>query len=339
LATGLTHGCLKRFALGANYAWFNFATDFGGLAMWSQKGVSQNTTQYDTDLAAMRAAGASAIRWWIFPDFRSDGVTFDANGNPTGITATAAADIQEALALAKKNDVYLVFTIFSFDNFNPTTTNAGVLIRSLAPMVADPTQLAGVIANVVTPVAQAAAASPDVDHLLGWDIINEPEWAIAATGTNSQDFTPTSTLTTVTLAQMKALINGVVPVLKAATPNALTSVGWAAAKWSWAFTDVTALDFNQPHIYGWVDEYWPYTQTPTQLGYLAKPTVYGEFYLANQPFASDAGGTDNATFATILDTWWTNGFAGAWGWSYSSAPANMPLIESFATSKGCSASF
>jgi hypothetical protein len=44
-------------------------------------------------------------------------------------------------------------------------------------------------------------------------------------------------------------------------------------------------------------------------------------------------------FATILDTWWTNGFAGAWGWSYSSAPANMPLIESFATSKGCSASF
>ncbi len=343
LATGLMHGCEKRFALGANYAWFNFATDFGGLAMWSQKGVSQNTTQYDTDLAAMRAAGVSAIRWWIFPDFRGDGVTFDTNGNPTGISATAVADIQEALALAKKNDVYLVFTLFSFDNFNPTAVNSGVTVRSMAPMVADSTQLAGLIANVVTPVAQAAGASPNVDRLLGWDIINEPEWAIATTGTSPPSsgdaFAPNSALTTVTLPQMKALINGAIPVLKAATPNALTSVGWAAAKWSWAFTDVTGLDFNQPHIYGWVDEYWPYTQTPAQLGYPAKPTVYGEFTLASQPFTADAGGTDNATFATILDTWWTNGFAGAWGWSYSAVPGNMPLIESFATSKGCSASF
>jgi hypothetical protein len=341
LTTGLSHGCLQRFALGSNYAWFNFATDFGGLAAWGQQGVSQNVAQYDGDLATMRSNGVSAIRWWIFPDFRGDGVTFDANGLPTGISATAAADIQEALALAAKNDVYLVFTLFSFDAFTPTTTTSGVTIRSLAPMVADPTQLTTVINNVAKPIAQAAAASPNVDRLLGWDIVNEPEWAVAATGDapGGQDFTPNSALTTVTLAQMKALISGVVPMLKAATPNALTSVGWAAAKWSWAFNDITSLDFNQPHIYGWVDEYWPYTQTPTQLGYPGKPTVYGEFFLANMPFAPDAGGTDPADFATILDTWWTNGFAGAWGWSFSSAPANLSLVEAFATSKGCSASF
>jgi hypothetical protein len=342
MATGLAHGCEQRFALGANYAWFNFATDFGGLAAWGEKGVSQNSTQYDGDLAAMRSSGVSAIRWWIFPDFRGDGVTFDADGNPTGISATAVADIQEALALAKKNDVYLVFTIFSFDNFNPTTVSSGVTIRSLAPMVADPTQLAGVLANVVKPVAEAAAASPDVDHLLGWDIVNEPEWAVTATGSPGvagQDFTPNASLTTVTLAQMKALINGAIPVLKTATPNALTSVGWAAAKWSWAFNDITTLDFNQPHIYGWVDEYWPYTLTPTQLGYPAKPTVYGEFSLASQPFAPDAGGTDTATYSTILGTWWTNGFAGAWGWSYTAAPTDLPLIDAFATAKGCSAGF
>jgi hypothetical protein len=341
LATGLSHGCLQRFALGSNYAWFNFATDFGGLAAWGQKGVSQNVAQYDGDLATMRSKGVSAIRWWIFPDFRGDGVTFDANGLPTGISATAAADIEEALALAAKNDVYLVFTLFSFDDFTPTTTTSGVTIRSLAPMVADPTQLTTVIDNVVKPIAQAAAASPNVDRLLGWDIVNEPEWAVAATGDapGGQDFTPNSALTTVTLAQMKALISGVAPVLKAATPGALTSVGWAAAKWSWAFNDITSLDFNQPHIYGWVDEYWPYTQTPAQLGYPSKPTVYGEFFLASMPFAPDAGGTDSADFATILDTWWTNGFAGAWGWSFSSAPANLSLVEAFATSKGCSASF
>jgi hypothetical protein len=342
MTTGLTHGCAQRFALGANYAWYNFSTDFGGLAAWGQKGVSQNTSQYDGDLATMRSNGVSAIRWWIFPDFRGDGVAFDTNGNPTGISATAVADIQEALALAKKNDVYLVFTIFSFDGFKPTYVDTGVNIRSIAPMVAAATQLTGVLNNVVKPVAEAAAASPDVDHLLGWDIINEPEWAIAATGdpgVAGQDFSPTSGLTAVTLAQMKALINGAIPLLHTATPNALASVGWAAAKWSWAFTDITTLDFNQPHIYGWVDEYWPYTWTPSQLGYTTKPTVYGEFYLASQPFASDAGGDDPATYSTILNKWWTNGFAGAWGWSFSSAPANVSLIKTFATLKGCAASF
>ncbi len=339
--TGLKHMCRQRFALGANYAWHNFSTDFGGLAEWNQQGVSQDSTQYDTDLATMRSGGVSVIRWWVFPDFRGDGVVFDASGNPTGITATAVADIQEALALAAKHDVYLVLTLFSFDAFNPTTTTSGVTIRSLAPMVTDPTRLTGVMNNVVTPVAHAAAASPHVDHLLGWDVVNEPEWAIAPTGNapGGQDFTPNGSLTTVTLAQMKTFINDVIPILKTETPDALTSVGWAAAKWSWAFTDITSLDFNQPHIYAWVDEYWPYTQTPSQLGYPAKPTVYGEFLLAAEPFGPDAGGTDPATFATILDTLWTNGFAGAWGWSYISAPADIPLIGAFATSKGCPASF
>jgi hypothetical protein len=345
MTTGLKHGCEQRFALGANYAWMNFSTDFGGLAAWSQKGVSQNSAAYDANLATMHASGVSAIRWWIFPDFRGDGVTFDATGNPTGISSTAVADIQEALALAAKNDVYLVFTLFSFDGFMPTystTAPNSVLVRSLQPMVADATQLTGVLDNVVKPIAQAAGASPNVDHLLGWDIINEPEWAIAATGdpgVAGQDFTPTSGYTTVTLAQMKALINQAVPVLKAATPSALTSVGWAAAKWSWAFTDITSLDFNQPHIYGWVDEYWPYTSTPSQLGYTTKPTVYGEFYLVDEPFSAEAGGKDSAAYSAILSAWWTNGFAGAWGWAFSTESANLPLVEAFATLKGCPAGF
>ncbi|HXX70132.1 MAG TPA: hypothetical protein VEK07_23335, partial [Polyangiaceae bacterium] len=112
LASGLKHGCEQRFALGVNYAWFNFATDFGGLSAWGEVGVNENPSQYDSDLTAMHANGASAVRWWIFPDFRGDGVTFDSSGAPSGITSAAIADIQEALALAAKDDVYLVFTIF-----------------------------------------------------------------------------------------------------------------------------------------------------------------------------------------------------------------------------------
>jgi hypothetical protein len=338
MSTGLSHACEQRFALGVNYAWRNFATDFGGLAAWSQKGVSSNTSGYDADLAQMHANGVSVIRWWVFPDFRGDGITFDSAGDPSGLTPAVAADIDAALGLAEKYDLYLVLTIFSFDAFMPDQMNSGVLVRSIAPMVTDATRLAKVMANVVTPLAKVVTASSHAARLLGWDVVNEPEWAVAPVGNapGGQDFTPNTALTTVTLAQMKSLINAGLTTLATETPTALKSVGWAASKWAWAFNDVTGIDFNQPHIYGWVDEYWPYTEKPAQLGYPAKPTVFGEFTLSAMPFTS---GNDNATYAQILGSWWSNGYAGAWGWSFSDQSANLPLVKAFAMSKGCPAGF
>lgn len=338
MPTGLTHACEQRFALGVNYAWHNFAADFGGIAAWGTKSVSQDPTAFDSDLQAMHAAGASAIRWWVFPDFRGDGVTFDGNGDPTGISATAAADVVKALDLAAKNDVYLVFTIFSFDDFRPDRTDSGRFIRGMAPMVASAARRTKLVDNVVRPLARAAAGSTNAVHLLGWDVINEPEWAIGAVGNapGGQDFTPNTELTTVTLDQMKALIDESAAALKAEAPDSLTTVGWAAAKWAWAFTDVTSLDFDEPHIYGWVDEYWPYTKSPSELGYGSRPTVMGEFFLRATPF-SDGG--DNATFSAILGSWWDNGYSGAWAWQFADSSQNLSLIQSFKTEKGCPAGF
>ncbi len=336
MANGLTHACEKRFALGLNYAWHNFAGDFGGITPFNEKGVSQDQNTYDSDLQSMRAMGASVIRWWVFPDFRGDGVTFDGNGDPSGISATASADVAAALALAKKNDLYLVLTIFSFDDFRPDHTDSGIMIRGMSPMVSNASRRSKLVANVVTPLAHAAATAADRSRLLGWDIVNEPEWAIEATGNapGGQDFSPNSDLTPVALADMKALISESATALKKELPDALTTVGWAAVKWHWAFSDL-ALDFDEPHIYGWVDEYWPYTKSPSALGYTSRPVVMGEFFLQSMPFSD---GNDNATIQQILDAFWTEGYAGAWPWQYNEHPGST-LIQSFAMSKGCSAAF
>lgn len=336
MANGLSFACEKRFALGLNYAWHNFAGDFGGIASFGQKGISQDQGTYDADLKSMHTMGASVIRWWVFPDFRGDGVTFDANGDPSGLGATTKADVAAALSLAKKNGLYLVLTIFSFDDFRPDRTDSGIMIRGMSKMVSDASRRGKLVANVVTPLAQAVAASADRDRLLGWDIVNEPEWAVQATGNapGGQDFSPNSDLTPVSLADMKALIGESATALKKALPDALTSVGWAAVKWHWAFSDV-ALDFDQPHIYGWVDKYWPYTKSPSALGYTDRPVVMGEFFLASMPF-SDGG--DNATIQQILDAFWSEGYAGAWPWQYNEHPGST-LIQAFATSKGCAAAF
>jgi hypothetical protein len=338
MPTGLSYACAQRFALGINYAWHNFAADFGGVAAWNAKSISQDPNPIDADLAAMHAAGVSVIRWWVFPDFRGDGVTFDGAGDPTGISTTAVADVGKALELAAKNDVYVVLTIFSFDDFRPDRTESGLFIRGMSPMVSSSTRRAKLTENVVRPLARAAAQSDNAVRLLGWDVINEPEWAVRADGNapGGQDFTPNSELMTVTLDEMKSLIDESAAVLKQETPTSLTSVGWAAAKWAWAFGDVTSIDFNQPHIYGWVDQYWPYTQTPAELGYGTRPTVMGEFFLRPMPF-SDGG--DNAAFADIVGSWWDHGYAGAWAWQFADERQNLSLIQSFKAQKGCQAGF
>jgi hypothetical protein len=334
MPSGLSHACAQRFALGINYAWHNFAGDFGGIAEWGQSGVSQAPGPVDSELAAMRAAGVSVIRWWVFPDFRGDGVAFDGSGDPSGLSPTALADIDKALELAADNDLHVVFTVFSFDNFRPDRDEAGLTVRGIVPMISNAARRSRVLDNIVRPLARAAAASAHSDHLLGWDVINEPEWAIAPTGNapGGQDFTPNGELTTVPLATMKDFIREAVAVLNEETPDALTSVGWAAAKWAWAFQDVD-VDFNQPHIYGWVDQYWPYTLAPSELGYPDRPTVMGEFALASMPFGT------SASMGQILESWWADGYAGAWAWQYADGASGLPLIQSFADQKGCPAGF
>ncbi len=335
---GLAHGdCGTRFALGMNYAWHDFGTDFGGLSAWGQPGVAGNA-DIAAELAEMSENGATAIRWWMFPDFRGDGVVFDENDDATGISETAVTDIHEALELADAANVNVVFTIFSFDNFRPTRDEGGVTIRGMTPMVQDATRRGKLIEGVVRSVAEAAASSPHADRLLGWDVINEPEWAVqsgAAGAPSGGDFDPNDELDPITLTELKALINESLAVLEEVTPGAQKSVGWAAAKWQWAFDDVSGVDFHQPHIYAWVNDYWPYTQSPAQLGYDdGKPTVMGEFYLLPTPFSPST----TATIGEILESWFTNGYAGAWAWQYTDAEnyaANLPELAAFATAKGC----
>ncbi len=338
---GLTHNCVKRFALGINYAWHDFGADFGGLSQWALPGVAADSATYAAELADMSANGAKVVRWWMFPDFRGDGVEFDAAGDPSGLSATAQADILAALDLAEAQGVDLVLTIFSFDNFRPTRMEGDIEILGMTPMVKDAARRAKLVANVVKKAAEVAATSPNVHRLLGWDVINEPEWAVspAAGAPNGGDFTPNEELTPVTLAEMKALINESIVALKATTPNAQVSVGWAAAKWAWAFSDVTGVDFHQPHIYGWVDKYWPYTSTPTSLGYGGKPTVMGEFYLMAMPFLSDDTPDQMATFNEVVSSWYDNGYAGAWSWQYNENASDLGLVKEIATTKGCSVDY
>ena len=321
--------CRNRFMYGINYAWHHFGGDFGGIPEWNQQGVAANSAAVSTDLADMSAHGVSAVRWWVFPDFRGDGATIDGSGTATGLGSTTLADLSRALELAAQHDLYLMLTLFSFDGFRPTRVDNGINIPSLQPMVIDQQKRTALLENVVRPFARAAEASPNRDRLIAWDVINEPEWAMTGPSPyGDENYSPNSELTAVTHTQMEVFVNDVVGVLRQES-GALVSVGSAAMKWKRAWSAVDT-DFHHFHMYGWVNDWWPYDQTPAFYGLDDKPIVWGEFPLGNL--------TATDTYADVVGTWWNIGYAGAMAWQYNegtTTQAQLNEVLAFTTQNAC----
>jgi hypothetical protein len=317
--------CKLRFMYGINYAWQNFGSDFGGNARWNQPGAASNP-KVATDLATFASNGVSVVRWWVFPDFRGDGVAFDAQDRLIGLGGTALADLEAALALAEKNDLYLMLTLFSFDNFRPTKTADGIRARGITPIVLDADKRAALMEQVVRPFARAAAQSPNAKRLIAWDVINEPEWAIKGASLYGGDppFDANPELAAISHAQMETFLADVIKVLREET-DALISVGNTAIKWRNAWSKLDT-DFHQFHIYDWVNKYWPYDRTPSQHGVDDRPVVMGEFPL---------GGLTGASYTKLLETWYAAGYAGALGWSFSDHKGGLAEVKRFAAQHPC----
>ena len=87
------------------------------------------------------------------------------------------------------------------------------------------------------------------------------------------------------------------------------------------------VDFHQFHIYDWVNQYWPYTDSPQTYGVDDKPVVMGEF---------PSNGLSGAGYGTVVRSWFENRYGGALSWAYSDgAHGNLAPIKSFADGQPC----
>ncbi|WP_437614698.1 hypothetical protein WMF20_16240 [Sorangium sp. So ce834] len=323
---GIKIGCKTRFMFGMNYAWHNFAGDFGGIAAWDKRGVAAEAETHAKNLAGIRAHGASFVRWWMLPELRGEGVVFDANDTPTGLGGTTRGDVEKALELAEQADVHLMFCLFSFDNFHATRVDAGVRTVGIAPLVTDAERRAALLENVVRPLAQAVEQSPYRHRMVAWDVINEPE--LAMTGPSpygDPDYDPDPQVEPIAHEQMEAFLRDTIGVLRAES-RALVTIGSASMKWARAWT-TTDVDFYTFHMNDRVNRYWPYNQSPADYGITDKPVVMADFPIA---------GLATATLSTLLESWYNQGYAGAISWAYGDAtPTELETLKAFADSKGC----
>ena len=332
---GVKWNCKQRFVFGANYAWHDFGTDFGGLKYWQQNGVLANSAAIDAELADMKSVGVNVVRWWIMPDFRSDAVLFDSTDTPTGINSSSSffADITEAMRLVEKHDMYVMFVIFSYDNFKVTKEVSGVKIRSITPIATDQVKRKSLVENIIRPLAKHVGKSLFSKRVIAWDLVNEPEWAMTGKSKyGDPDYECNQGKNCITHEQIEVFLKDVVAVLRAETKSLIT-VGASAMKWRYAWHGL-GLDFYQYHIYDWIQDWWPYNKTPTQYGVGDKPVVMGEYPM---------NGLKQVTNAVLLPGLYQYQYAGALGWSVTDKQfgweENKKDLAEFSSAKSCETTF
>jgi len=96
----------------------------------------------------------------------------NALNHVSGVPA-ACSYWRRALELAEQNDLYVMLTIFSFDNFRATRMESSLKVRGITPIVMDDAKRRALMDTVVAPLARAVEASSHAKRMVAWDMINE----------------------------------------------------------------------------------------------------------------------------------------------------------------------
>lgn len=321
----------RWYLSGVNVPWQGggFGADFATVEEWGQHTYSPEATEQM--FANLQAKGVNSVRWWVFADGRG-APEFNATsgGRVTGLDSTTLSSMASAIGLAAEYDIYIVFNLWSFDMLfaDGTPATHGEHGGGHRDLIVDQTTRRSFIDKALLPMLRYAVPGSQYTigthpAVLGWDIINEPEWGISEAGALDQRIAQP-----VSLAEMQRFVAEVSGAIHR-NSNQLVTVGSAAMKWNadlglgvqanfWkdaALTPYDAegkLDFYQIHYYGWMngDSNWSYS--PLRMSWAAagfdKPTVVGEF-------SANAGGTGRSV-SGLLDGLHEGCYGGAWAWSY-----------------------
>lgn len=176
--------------IGAAVPFLRFGDDFGGGA----NGVAAHEVEVDRMLRTMSERGVRVVRWYLFPG-NAPQITRAADGTPTDIDPDALLDLDRAVQLATKYDVYLLPVLLPTPSAVPAT------------WFTDPAQ-ASALAHQLATVATRYRSDA---HVLGWEVATSAEQLVDAG--------------TVTTAQLRAAVTGLVDAVHTTTKLAVASPG------------------------------------------------------------------------------------------------------------------
>jgi len=242
----------------------------------------------------MAAEGVRVVKWRVFSDARY-GLQFDDTGTVTGLDAFFMPDIDAALEIAQRHDMYLEFTLFSSGLWTADCQSGAVHLGGQAGTLTDPTRRHALIDHAVVPLLDHLAAS---DRVVAFEVIAEPEWGVAELNqqTDARQKLPLGVLRDF-VGELTQAIHQHSHALATVESNRFSNMqNWQQL----------GLDYYSFSWYDWLQPYEPLA-TAASTANLDRPVVIGEY---------PAGGSAYYSLPQVLDTAYSLGYAGAFGWSY-----------------------
>lgn len=227
-ASGLPAG----FSLGVNLPWLpgGYGWDLGVHGEW---GTRFDEAALDRSFARFAALGLPVVRWFLYCDGRAN-PKFDAKtGRFLPPDPRFLADLDRAVALARKHKVRIVWSFLDFHWFQEKAANYKVYSR----IATDAALRRDFIEKAVLPVVERYAEDPAIH---AWEVINEPEWVTRGVNYPGAPgiFTPET---------LKVFVRDIALAMKGASGKPVT-VGSAHPKWLHLCAGA-GLDLYQAHFY------------------------------------------------------------------------------------------
>jgi hypothetical protein len=312
-------GNANYFPLGVNYAWQDWDRDF------SDEGWSTRFNTIKSTFDDMSSKGVRAVRWWVFcnsyasPNFSSTGV----DGVCTGLPTNWVQHMKEAADYAYSKNMKIYFTLSSFDEArNNNAWNHSSIID-------DPVVRKSFIDNAIKPIMQGLSDNPGV---MGWDVINEPEWIISASDNGGHN---DNTLKAFPLSTVRSYVKDIVDCIHQYAKQPV-SVGSANMKWistsggQYDFWSGLGLDFYDIHWYDWATPWFNPLTTPVSALNLDKPVIIGEM------MPDTLNSSLKMSHKDVLEGLLKNGYSGYLLWAWTDSAINCigktnPDFDAFKT--------
>ena len=252
------------FWLGVNLPWLDYGLDFGANAWQPAGGVAsrERRARLGQVCQELEGRGCRVVRWFLIGDGRA-GVRFAADGTPVGLDDRFFADLDHAVGTAGRHGLQVMFALVDFLWFRRARTVSGVRLGGHARAVSDPARRARLLEDVFAPIFARYAREPAI---WGWDLCNEPEWAVRRVHAH-----PASTIRR---RDMTAFLKEAAACAHAHATQTVT-VGLASLRGLGLVRDA-GLDLYQVHWYDTLQSRAPLETPVPSLG-LDRPLLLGEF--------------------------------------------------------------
>ncbi len=285
----------KLYPVGVNYAWYNWSYEF------TDNNWSSNFSRIKSDLDTMATKGIHSLRWWVFPDLAYGPLWAGTQEGSlcTGLPENWVNHMKETCDYALSKNIKIYWTITSFDCARGDDT------VDHDDIIDNPTVLQSFLDNAMKPILQALG---NHEGVMGWDIINEPEWIVKAEDhgepNNKGEIFP--------LSAMRNYIKTTCAYIHQYAKQPV-SFGSANMKWLGAQYDLwddLGLDFYDFHWYDWATPYFNPVTTPASSLKLDKPVIIGEM------MPDTATSSLKMSHKQVLDAIIKNGYSGYMLWSW-----------------------